>query len=108
MPDTINTGTMLIEEGTFLPAVSSQFESEPWTSFYMAGETIRDLRKTRQIETSTGAKTPERPEHDRRDEEAFSRKDQEGCSNDPTGTQPDATGYSGIGGRLLPVGSPTS
>jgi NifU-like protein len=44
MTDTINTGTMLIEEGAFL-AESFRFESEPWTSFYMAGEMIRELRK---------------------------------------------------------------
>jgi hypothetical protein len=44
MPDTINAGTKLIEEGTLLPK-SGRFESEPWTSFYMAGEIIRELRK---------------------------------------------------------------
>jgi hypothetical protein len=44
MPDTINTGTRLIEEGTLLPE-SVRFESEPWTSFYMVGEIIRELRK---------------------------------------------------------------
>ena len=43
MPDTINTGTRLIEAGALLP--ESRSESEPWTSFYMAGETIRELRK---------------------------------------------------------------
>ncbi len=45
MPDTINAGTELIEEGTLLPK-SGRFESEPWTSFfYMAGDIIRELRK---------------------------------------------------------------
>jgi hypothetical protein len=44
MPDTIKTGTILIEEGTLLPE-SLQFESEPWTSFYAAGGIIRELRK---------------------------------------------------------------
>jgi hypothetical protein len=44
MPDTINTGTRLIEEGALLPE-SVRSESEPWTSFYMAGEIIRELRK---------------------------------------------------------------
>ncbi len=44
MPDTMNTRTRLIEEGTLLPE-SVRFESEPWTSFYMAGEIIRELRK---------------------------------------------------------------
>ena len=44
MADTIKTGTTLIEEGTLLPE-SLQCESEPWTSFYVAGEIIRELRK---------------------------------------------------------------
>jgi hypothetical protein len=44
MPDTINTGTRLIAEGVPLPE-SVRSESEPWTSFYMAGEIIRELRK---------------------------------------------------------------
>ena len=44
MPDTIKTGTTLIEEGTLLPE-SLQFEGEPWTSFYTAGGIIRELRK---------------------------------------------------------------
>jgi hypothetical protein len=44
MADTIKTGTTLIEEGTLM-LDSSQFESEPWTSFYTAGEIIRELRK---------------------------------------------------------------
>jgi hypothetical protein len=44
MADTINTGTMLIEEGTLIPG-SLRFESEPWTPFYMAGEIIRESRK---------------------------------------------------------------
>jgi hypothetical protein len=48
MPDTINTGTRLIEEGARLPE-SVQYESEPWTAFYMAGEIIRELRKAQEI-----------------------------------------------------------
>jgi hypothetical protein len=44
MADTIKTGTTLIEEGTRM-LESLQFESEPWTSFYMAGEIIRESRK---------------------------------------------------------------
>lgn len=47
MPDTIHTGIMLIKKGTLLPA-SVRFESEPWTPFYMAGETIRELRKAQE------------------------------------------------------------
>jgi hypothetical protein len=47
MPHTINTGTRLIEEGALLPkAVRS--ESEAWTSFYMASELIRGLRKAQE------------------------------------------------------------
>ena len=44
MADTIKTETMLIEEGALLPE-SVRSETEPWTSFYMAGEIIRELRK---------------------------------------------------------------
>ena len=55
MADTINTGNMLIEEGALLPE-SLRFESEPWTSFYMAGEIIRELRKALENKPSTGAK----------------------------------------------------
>jgi hypothetical protein len=44
MPETINTGTNLIEESALLPE-SVRFESEPWTSFHMVGEIIRELRK---------------------------------------------------------------
>lgn len=47
MPDTINTGARLIEEGALLPA-SGRSESEAWTSFYMAGELIRGLRKAQE------------------------------------------------------------
>lgn len=105
MADTMNTGTMLIEEGGLL-SESLRFESEPWTSFYMAGEMIREVRRTQENEASTGAKAPERPEDHRRDEGTSSRMDEEGCSNERTATLPDATGYSGMGERLLLVGSP--
>jgi len=44
MADTINTGTMLIEEHALMPE-SLRFEGEPWTRFYMAGEVIRESRK---------------------------------------------------------------
>jgi nitrogen fixation protein NifU and related proteins len=44
MADTINTGTEPTEENTLMPE-SLRFESEPWTSFYMAGEIIRESRK---------------------------------------------------------------
>ncbi len=52
MADTINTGTMLIEEGALLPE-SLRFESGPWTFFYMAGEIIRELRRALVNEAST-------------------------------------------------------
>ncbi len=55
MADTINTGTMLIEEDAFL-AESLRFKSEPWTFFYRAGEMIRQLRKALENKASTGAK----------------------------------------------------
>jgi len=44
MPDTIDTRTRLIEEGALLPK-SVRFGGEPWTSLYMVGEIIRELRK---------------------------------------------------------------
>ena len=55
MADTINTGTMLIEEGALLPK-SWRFESDPWAFFYRAGEIIRELRKALENKASTGAK----------------------------------------------------
>jgi hypothetical protein len=47
MPHTINTGTRLIEEIALLPE-SLRSESEAWTSFYMASELIRGLRKAKE------------------------------------------------------------
>jgi hypothetical protein len=47
MPNTINPGTRLIEEGAHLPE-SLRSESEAWTSFYMASELIRGLRKAQE------------------------------------------------------------
>ena len=55
MADTINAGTMLVEQSALLPE-SLRFESEPWTFFYMAGEMIRELRKTLENKARTGAK----------------------------------------------------
>ncbi len=55
MPATIKTGTILIEEVAPLPE-SLQCESEPWTSFYRAGETIRELRKALESEATAGVK----------------------------------------------------
>ena len=73
MADTINTATIA---DAFLPE-SSPFTTEPWTSFYRAGETMRELRKGRD-----DART--RPEGHHRDEEAVSRMDDEGCPNERT------------------------
>jgi hypothetical protein len=42
--NTTNARTRLIVEDALLPE-SMRSESEPWTSFYMAGEVIRKLRK---------------------------------------------------------------
>lgn len=81
MADTIKTGTTPIEEGALMPK-SLQFESEPWTLFYLAGETIRELERAQKNAARTG------------------------CLHERTTTLPDATPYSGIGGRLLLVGSP--
>jgi hypothetical protein len=105
MANVINTGTMLIEEDAFL-AESLRLESEPWTSFYMAGEIVRELRKAPKNRASTGARAPRRPEDHRRDEQAPSRMDDEGRPNERSATLRDATGCSGIGGRLHLVGSP--
>jgi len=49
---------------------------------------------------------PEPPDDHRRDEEDRSRMDAEGYPNVPAATLPDATGHTGVGGRLLLVGSP--
>ncbi len=113
MKDIINRGTILVEEGALIPG-SLRFGSEPWTSFYRAGEVIRELRKAPENKASTGAKATsgdcpkalERPEDDRGDEEASARMDDEGCLNERTATLPGARGYSRIGGRRVLVGSP--
>jgi hypothetical protein len=55
MTGTIKTRTMLIEEGKFMPE-SLQFESEPWTSFYMAGEIFRESGRHQENKTNTRAK----------------------------------------------------
>ncbi len=55
MADTINTGTILIEQGALLPE-SFRFEGGPWTFFYRAGEIIRELREALENKASTGVK----------------------------------------------------
>jgi len=49
MPDTINTRPKRIKEGGLLPE-PVRLESEPWSSFYMAGEIIREFRKAQENE----------------------------------------------------------
>ncbi len=57
MADTINAGTMLVEQSTLLPE-SLRFESEPWTFLYTAGGMIRELRKVQENkERSSSAQT---------------------------------------------------
>jgi hypothetical protein len=85
MADTIKAGSTLIEEGApLLESVS--FESKAWTFFYMAGETIRQLRRGSKSEAGMEAVAPERPEDYRLDEEASSRMDDEGCLNERAAT----------------------
>jgi len=59
--NTINTGIMLIGEGSLLPE-SLRFESEPWTFFYMAGGIIRQLRKALENKKGQRPSTKERYE----------------------------------------------
>ena len=74
MADTIKTGTTTLIKERALISESLRFESEPWTSFYMAGEMIRELRKPPENKATAGAKAtsgdcpkaPERLEDDRR------------------------------------------
>jgi hypothetical protein len=66
------------------------------------------LRAMLSCSSGDGPKAPEPPEGHRRDEEASPRMNHEECLNERTATLPDATGYSGIGGRLLLAGSPIS
>ncbi|PYT84951.1 MAG: hypothetical protein DMG40_00520 [Acidobacteria bacterium] len=68
MAGTLKTETTLMEEGVPLPE-SVRFENEPWTSFYLTGEIVREFRK--------------RLEDQSFDEEGSSRMDNEGCPNEP-------------------------
>jgi hypothetical protein len=65
------------------------------------------MRMAQGMESEEGArKAPEPPDDHGRDEEARLRMDAEGYPNEPAATLPDAIGHSGVGGRLLLVGSP--
>ena len=68
MAGTLKTETTLMEEGVPLRE-SVRFENEPWTSFYLTGEIVREFRK--------------RLEDQSFDEEGSSRMDNEGCPNEP-------------------------
>ena len=102
MADTINTETI---QGAHLPE-SLPFAREPWTSFYQAGEIIRELHKTLKEEVRIEPSAPERPEDPRCDEAASSRMDDDGWPIGRTAARPGPHRYSEIGGRLLLVGSP--
>ena len=65
------------------------------------------MRLAQRPEGEDGAgEAPDAPDDHTRDEEARSRMDAEGYPNEPAATLPDATGHTGVGGRLLLVGSP--
>jgi hypothetical protein len=68
LANTTNAGTRLVEKGAPLPG-SVSFESEAWTSFYTAGETVRQLPKGSKNGANTEAEAPERPEDHRVNEE---------------------------------------
>jgi len=57
-----------MEEGVPLPE-SVRFENEPWTSFYLTGEIVREFRKRLEDESFY--------------EEGSSRMHNEGCPNEP-------------------------
>jgi hypothetical protein len=63
MAETIKSGITRIEEGPD----SVGFASEPWTSFYMAGETIRKLRQATEKKARREAEAPEQREDNRLD-----------------------------------------
>jgi hypothetical protein len=65
------------------------------------------MRLAQGMESEEGAReAPDPPDDLRRDEEARSRMDAEGYPNEAAATLPETVGHSGVGGRLLLVGSP--
>jgi hypothetical protein len=65
------------------------------------------MRDVQSLESEEGAReAPEPPDDHLRDEEARSRMDAEGYPNEPAASLPEAIEHSGVGGRLLLVGSP--
>jgi len=102
MADTINTERI---QGLHLPE-SLPFTSEPWTSFYRAGEILRKLHKTLEEEVRMEPGAPERPEALYCDQAASSRMDDDGCPTWRTAARLNRDRYSGIGGRLPLMGSP--
>ena len=81
MGDTIKTESALIEQSVPWPD-SVRFENEPWTSFYLTGEIVREFRKGLKGKSRTGRNTPEGLEDHSFDQEASSRMDNEGCPNE--------------------------
>lgn len=81
-------------------------ESQPWALFYRASETIRGLRRVSKEEAHAEAEEARCSDDRRRDERGTQRMVDEGCPNGRPTPQPDAAGCSGMGGRLLLVGSP--
>lgn len=84
-----------IIKGTTRSDQAGRNENQPWTLFYRAGEAIRRLRSASKEEADTGTEAEERPESRGSDDPAALRMLDEGCPN-----------VSGVGGRLLLVGSP--
>lgn len=96
MTNTINAEAI---QGVDLPE-SLPFVTDPWTSFYQASEIIRELHGPPK------PSAPDRPEDAPCDEAASSRMDDDGCPPRRTNARPGPHRYSGMGGRLLLVGSP--
>lgn len=95
MADKFETGIVRIEAGNSSPE-SVRLESEPWASFYKAGETVRELRRSLHTETIAGPCAPEQSERQRLDEDGASRMDAEGCPNSRGETRADAEWSSAI------------
>jgi hypothetical protein len=65
------------------------------------------MKLAQALESEEGAgEAPQASDDHRRDEEDRSRMDAEGYPTEPAATLPEAIGSSGVGGRLLLVGSP--
>lgn len=96
MTDTIKAEAI---QGVHAPE-PSLFARDAWTCFYRAGEIIRELHGPPK------PSAPDRSEDVPCDEAASSRMDDDGCPLRRTNARPGPHRYSGMGGRLLLVGSP--